>query len=403
MEFHDVRFLLGREFYPDLADLPWFTPLEEWESGDIKFLDIRRGISRHPVRFVKRKKYSYAIKQTSESAAETEMQNYFKLLQLGIHTLTPVGTVIVSKPPIEVQTKVSTEYEKDELSFIVTVLEENALPDSYLFKLKFTADNRRMILSAIAELFAQLHARNIFWGDASLANMLVRFVKIKDEKGRTKTVLKAVLADAETVKILPEISYQLVQQDINYFLETMEWMAEDFLASGIVKEPQSMELDKEFLWDYYNTFSLKLYRLRRFEKDTGLDIRKHFGTIQNMVTLEYLIDQIDEHKWYMSEKSGDEVPLEEAAKNWMETIYKPIIAEFEKMHIFDYFPFQTATGLYLEIMTHKYHMGMQQKSDISINEAIADYSSKFADSPEKPHSSFFKKISEILHRMLVPV
>lgn len=402
MQIHDIRFVLSQEFYSDLVDLPWFMPLDEWEGSEIKFLDIRRGVSRHPVRFVKRKKYSYAIKQTSEQTAELELDNYHRLLQMGIHTLTPVGRVIVTKEPIEVNTKVGVEYEKDELSFIITVLEEKALPDSYLFKLKFSAENRRQILSAIAELFSQLHARNVFWGDASLANMLIRFVKLRDEKGRTKTVLKAVLADAETVKFIPEISNELILQDINYFLETMEWMAEDFLAAGIVKEVQSLELDKEFLLDYYNSFSLKLYRIRQFEKDTGLIVRETFGSIKNMWTLEYLIKQIDEHKWYMSEKSGEEVSLKQAARDWRNTIYVPIILEFDKMHIFDYFPFQTATGLYLEIMTHKYYMSIAEKQEVSIGEAIADYAKNFSDTADKTHTSFFKRISEILHRMLNP-
>ena len=36
-----------------LQRLPWWKPLTEWHNRDASFLEVKSGLSRHPVRFVK--------------------------------------------------------------------------------------------------------------------------------------------------------------------------------------------------------------------------------------------------------------------------------------------------------------------------------------------------------------
>ena len=54
----------------EFLDLPWRTPLEEWDPALLTVVD--RGISRHVVRFVERGGALYALKEINERLAHKE-------------------------------------------------------------------------------------------------------------------------------------------------------------------------------------------------------------------------------------------------------------------------------------------------------------------------------------------
>jgi hypothetical protein len=76
-----INYNLHSNYEPDLRFFPWNIPLEEWDVYGINFLNFRKGLSRHPVRFVKTKLTSYAIKQTTEEKAVQEINNFEELLK----------------------------------------------------------------------------------------------------------------------------------------------------------------------------------------------------------------------------------------------------------------------------------------------------------------------------------
>ncbi|NUN08780.1 MAG: DUF4032 domain-containing protein [Ignavibacteriaceae bacterium] len=358
-------------------------------------MNFRAGLSRHVVRFLKAGPYSYAIKETSPYNAVYEFENYIKLIAKGIHTLIPAGTVIVKGLPIEVKTRTGISYQTDDRAFIITLLESTALPDSYLAKLNFKDSNRKQILKAISELFAVIHFHNIYWGDASLANMMIRFVKEKDAHGRVRTALKAVLADAETVEFLPSISENLRKNELENFHESMEWMREDLILLDKDAALPDLESDHQYLKSSYNNF-YGLYQLKAdFFTETGLDPDFHLKGIVNPVTIKEIRKQIEEHKWYLSEKANNEINIIDAAIHWYESIYLPTLGEFEKIGIYKYFPFRTPAMLYLEIMTHKYYMSEKAGYDTGIKEAVYSYASDLGNDP-----NFLKFVKKIIRTVL---
>jgi len=389
-----IDFHINEAYFRELKNFPWHLELDEWENGGIKFLDIRKGISRHEVKFIKNMHSSFAVKQTTELAAKHETTNFEKLLKIGIHTLIPVGYVVNRKTPILVQTKAGTSYMNDDPAFVITVLEDKALPDSHLYKLNFKEKNLNIIWDAVAELLATLHFNNIYWGDASLANVLVRFFKVKDEKGRVKTELKALLADAETVEILPGLSPKMRAEELIFFFESMNWLNEDYKKAGYIRENFSTIRDKKYILHEYKKNYLKLKKIAGFEKVTGLNVQKHFHRINDIHGLQAIKKQIDEHKWYLSEKAGREINMKIAADSWLKEIYYPIINEFEKFDIFEYFPFKSSVGLYVDIMTHKYYMSREEGKDVGIEMAIKDYSKKYSE-----NTSFLTMIKNIFEKI----
>ncbi|MFZ2324443.1 MAG: DUF4032 domain-containing protein [Ignavibacteriaceae bacterium] len=388
---------LEPEYRADLENLPWDIPLNKWDDSHVNFLDIRKGISKHIVRFIKTKDYSFAVKQTNPISAYFESETFTKLLQKGIHTLIPAGYVFYKKNLFEMNSE-----ESEDLAFIVTILETKSIPHSILFKWDFSEESRKSIYKAAAELLANLHFKNVYWGDASLSNILIKFIKVQDEKGKLHTELKAFLSDSETIQILKKIGNEHIKKDLKRFFNSMETIDEEFPKAKSDKTVGSLDTDKSFFEKEYKTNYTLLVKIQEFEDSTGLKVHKHFFRITDQYSIESILKQIEEHKWYLSEKNGSEVETTLAANDWIEKIYKPIIKEFNKLKIFDYFPNTNSVKLYTDIMAHKYYLSLEKGEDVGIYSAIRSYSTKHSDKEESLLSKFVEKLLKRLTKIVPP-
>ncbi len=385
------------EYRTDLENLPWDTPLIEWNDKQLKFLEIRKGVSKHTVRFIKTKDFAFAIKQTNPISAYFESETFAKLLQKGIHTLIPAGYIFYKKNLFERNAE-----EKESLAFIVTILEAKSIPHSILFKWDFSDTSRKSIYKAAAELLADLHFNNIFWGDASLSNVLIKFLKTKDDQGKSRTELKAFLSDSETIQILKEISDEHIKKDVKRFYDSMTEISKEFPKDEKGKSEVDLSEDKKYFKQEYKTHFDLLNKIAEFEKITGLDVQKHFFKITDQFSIDSILKQIEEHKWYLSEKGGREIEMSFAANAWIEKIYKPIIEEFNKLKIFDYFPNTNSVKLYTDIMAHKYYLSIEKGEDIGIYAAIRSYSEKHSDKEESLLSKLIDKLLKRLTKIVPP-
>ena len=159
-----------------LEGLPWHAPLEEWPEHGVIPLIIRRGESRHPVIFVEREDIRYAIKETTPFMAEREIRNLREIARRGIPSLNPVGTVTVKAPPLLLDTQGPRglpQYTSGDRGYTVTSLAPRVVPHVLLYRLPFTRRTKRHLLSAAAVLLVELHEHGVYWGDPSLANILM--------------------------------------------------------------------------------------------------------------------------------------------------------------------------------------------------------------------------------------
>ncbi|MCX7845723.1 MAG: DUF4032 domain-containing protein [Dictyoglomaceae bacterium] len=129
-----------------------------------------------------------------------------------------------------------------------------------------------------------------------------------------------------------------------------------------------------------------LYRERSdFELLTGLKniILTEIGQYRK------LLNQIMEHKYYMSEKKGKEVNIKEAARDWYKNIYLPIVKIIEKERILEAFPERTLSDLYVYISDHKWLESQKKGYDIGFHKAIEDFKNLV------PGTSLKEKILEL--------
>jgi hypothetical protein len=209
-------------------------------------------------------------------------------------------------------------------------------------------ENRRRIWDAIVDLFVELHLNGVYWGDASLANTLIKFYKIEIPHLGKKTQLKAILADAETVEIHDSISDSLRQADVGFFLEAMEWLDEDLRASGVSRDELATEQDKAYIQTQYDRLYETALRGRDFEKLSGLNI--------------------------------------------------PVCDLLKQESVLDFFPGKTAAEFYVEIMNHKYILSQQKGRDVGLIHATRDFAKKYGQEP--PLAAFWNSVARKVRQLV---
>src|SRR5712691_3636737 len=224
-----------------LEGLPWNFPLDEWPSHGVVPLSVRRGESRHPVIFVEREGRRYAIKETTPRMAEREIANLHEIERRGLPALSPVGSVIVPGRPLLLDEHGPggvPEYVSGDRGYTVTRLAPRVIPHSLLYSIPFTRKNKHHLLSAIAVLLVELHEHGVYWGDPSLANVLIRI------DGRC---IQAIMADAETAELFDgPVSDGLREQDLTAFSESLLWQAEDLREARGLPEEEHIVGEEDF-------------------------------------------------------------------------------------------------------------------------------------------------------------
>ncbi len=393
-----------------LEGLPWQTRLETWAEQGIQLLVIRRGESRHPVVFVECEGVRYAIKETTPRMAEREIHSLREIELRGIPTLSAVGSVTVSAPPIALdvpQLGGITQYISGDRGYTVTRLAPRVIPHSLLYRIPFAKRTKRRLFAAIALLMVELHEHGIYWGDPSLANVLMRI------DGRR---ILAIMADAETVELFSEsISKGLREQDLESFGESLAWQAEDLRIARNLPEDTEVLNDADFRYFQRHYRWLRheheliatapniptFYQVERFLHSlnragytllgaTGQALQ-HFTTVrpgwyqQRIYTLLHITiprvyarrfyNMILGHQALMSEKQDGPVSVEEAARDWYDNYHLPAILLLRRHLTSGQDPLQA----YFAIMLHKWRLSQKAGYEVPLEEAIVDWSMRQAE------------------------
>lgn len=89
---------------------------------------------------------------------------------------------------------------------------------------------------------------------------------------------------------------------------------------------------------------------------------------------EKLLNQIQEHKYYLGEQASEEALFGEAADDWYRRVFTPIRETLESEEdILREFPGRTIADLYVYICDHKYFMSQRRGFDIGFARAISDF------------------------------
>lgn len=396
-----------------LEELPWQSRLEDWGKEGVSLLIIRRGESRHPVVFVECDGVRYAIKETTPRMAEREVHSLREIERRGIPTLTAVGFVVVPGPRIALEVPQlggMRQYISGDRGYTVTRLAPRVIPHVLLYRIPFAKRTKQRLLSAIALLLIELHEHGVYWGDPSLANVLIRI------DGRS---ILAIMADAETAELFPEpISEGLREQDLASFGESLSWQAEDLRIARNLPEDTQLLGDADFRYfqrryrwlrrehnlvaasPNFTTF----YQVERFLHSINragyslLDATghalQHFTTVlpgwyvhRIYELLHITVPRVHARRFYnmilghqalMREKLEREVSIEEAARDWYTNYHLPTILLLRQRLTREQDPLQA----YFGIMLHKWRLSEKAGYEIPLEDAILDWSMHNAQTSE---------------------
>jgi hypothetical protein len=139
-----------------------------------------------------------------------------------------------------------------------------------------------------------------------------------------------------------------------------------------------------------------LYREKaQFEEHTQLP---YSIELTDFGQYEHLIKQISRHRDYLEKNAATPIALQNAAKDWYETIYKPLIAIIKKGGLIGHFPGRTLADLYTFISAHQWERkdhGLRYGIGISqlVPKNMEDFRKKMAKLKETEYPEMLREIT----------
>jgi len=384
---------------PDLFDLPWLTPLEDWPEERLAALP--RGISRHVVRFVRLASGAViAIKEIKEDLARREYELLRSLHRLGEPAVEPFGVVTG---------RVNAEGEPLDACLITRHL-QFSLPYRALFSQSLRPDTATRLIDALAVLLTRLHLSGFWWGDVSLSNTLFR---------RDAGAFAAYLVDAETGQLRPQLSNGQREHDLDIARVNIAGELMDLQAGGYLDESaDALEISIRILTRYGELWreltSTEEFdtgerwrveeRIRRLNAlgfdvdelaittDIGgttvkvqpkvVDAGHHSRRLLRLTGLDVgenqarrLLNDLDSFRAATEQQNEDE---EIVAHQWLIRVYEPITTRVPRELAAKLEPAE----LFHEVLEHRWYMAERAMHDIPLDVAIADYVASVL--PSKP-------------------
>jgi hypothetical protein len=209
------------------------------------------------------------------------------------------------------------------------------------------------------------------------------------KKDRPRERLNAIRAIMERGKPLPPVDL--------YKIKDRYFVLDGNHRISVAKERGYKEINArvmEFL-PSRDTPENILYRDKtEFQDRTGLH---HPIELTEPGQYRNLLHQISRHREHLSEQSGSEVPLNEAAEDWYNTIYRPLTAVVKRAGLLAAFPGRTAADLYTYISVHQWQRNHARSFgsmiDRSITRSMEEFRKTMKNTKEKDYPEMLREIT----------
>ncbi|MGN6753713.1 MAG: DUF4032 domain-containing protein [Intrasporangium sp.] len=373
---------------PELFDLPWRRPLEEWPEDVLAALP--RGISRHVVRFVRLGRRVIAIKEIKAEIADREYAMLRNLRRLDVPAVQPLGVVhgrtAADGTPLD--------------ACLLTLHLEFSLPYRALFSHSLRPDTAVRLMDALALLLVRLHLEGFWWGDVSLSNTLFR---------RDAGAFAAYLVDAETGELHPSLSDGQRAHDLDLAQVNITGELMDLQAGGLLDKGDPFEIAASIVERYHSLWE-ELTATERFDvgdrwrvderirrlNDLGFDVDElsmmtdldgthiqiqpkvvdaghHSRRLLRLTGLDVgenqarrLLNDLDSYT-AATDRQGDDEEL--VAHDWLTRIYEPVTRAVPRNLTSRLEPAE----VFHEVLEHRWYMSERAGHDVPIEDAIQDY------------------------------
>ncbi len=375
--------------YPELLDLPWEVPLEEWPEHHLAALP--RGISRHIVRFVKLGSRVLAVKETNAPIAFREYRMLRTLNKLDVPSVQPVavitGRVDVHGEPLN--------------AVLVTRHLQYSLPYRALYSQTLRPDTARRAVDALAVLLVKLHLTGFYWGDVSLSNTLFR---------RDAGAFAAYLVDAETGELHQVLTTGQREHDLEVARVNIAGELMDLESGGLLDPEADPVTISEAIVRRYRTLWDELTSSESFEagerwrvdarirhlNELGFDVGElaittdiagatvqiqpkvvdaghHSRRLLRLTGLDVgenqarrLLNDLDSYRAATERQSDSE---ELVAHDWLQNVFESVVQAVPRQLGSKLEPAE----VFHEVLEHRWYMSERRGRDVELPEVVADY------------------------------
>lgn len=207
--------------------------------------------------------------------------------------------------------------------------------------------------------------------------------------GKRGERLQHILNEMRKGKVMPPISLYQIKND--YFI------LDGHHRFKAAKELGYTEIRAQVLELLPSTDTLenRLYIERtNFRDEAGLS---DCIELTELGQFHHLKKQIKEHQAFLTKEYNKDVTYEDAAKDWYDTIYKPLASIIADSGLVDSFSDRSVDDLYLYISVHQWEMGKKREYGIGVDKLIPKDMEKFrkraASHEEEKYLDMKKEIS----------
>jgi len=376
---------------PELFDLPWSIPLEEWPDETVAALP--KGISRHTVRFIYMGKHIVAVKETTEALAIREYDMLKKLGKLDVPCVEPVAIV---------SGRVDSSGEELPAALVTRHL-RFSLPYRALYSQTLRPDTATRLADALAVLLVRLHIVGFFWGDVSLSNTLFR---------RDAGAFAAYLVDAETGELMPgSLSTGQRENDLEIARVNVAGELLDLQAGGRLDEDIDPVAVSNSILDSYRSLWKELTGWESFDQserwriaervhrlnELGFDIENLSSASEStgaMLKIQPNCVDAGHHTRRLLRLTGidagenqarrllndldayravhypeDDMDEEMVAHEWLSSVYDPVIRAIPKEFRGKLEPAE----IFHQWLEHRAKLSQKEDQDVSREESVASY------------------------------
>ncbi len=88
---------------------------------------------------------------------------------------------------------------------------------------------------------------------------------------------------------------------------------------------------------------------------------------------------IEGHRYYLGQERKEPVTFEEAARSWYEKVYLPTVEAIRRSKVLDRFPGRTEGDLYIWVLEHHYYLRERGGEQVSLEEAAQSFANRYGD------------------------
>jgi hypothetical protein len=172
-----------------------------------------------------------------------------------------------------------------------------------------------------------------------------------------------------------EIGGAYFVRDGNHRVSVAKAKGAEFIDAEVVSLSSEIPLTPDMGFDELKRAVIG-FEKKRFLEATQLDIRRPGCEIELTEVGRYdeLLGHIREHKWYINLKQPTEIPFEEAAVSWYDTVFFPIVRIIRETKLLSGCPRCTEADLYVFVGRHWSELGKRYGPLFTLEEAAEDYS-----------------------------